>query len=77
VTENGESFRAEALRMHNENKNQMADLADKLDKMRDAVYKETTEMKVNIAMLQVKCGIWGIVGGAIPALLIVLAKLLK
>jgi hypothetical protein len=60
--------------MHNENKAQLQGLSDKLDAMREAVHKETTEMKVNIAMLQVKCGVWGLLGGAIP---VVLFKLLK
>jgi hypothetical protein len=63
--------------MHAENKQQLTNLSDKLDGMRDAVHKETTEMKVNIAMLQVKCGVWGLIGGAIPAGIVLLAKLLK
>jgi hypothetical protein len=36
-----------------------------------------TQMKVDIAMLQVKAGVWGIVGGAIPVLVLVIVSWLK
>lgn len=36
-----------------------------------------TQMKVDIAMLQVKAGVWGIIGGAIPVLLMLLVSWLK
>lgn len=74
MSEPSDAFRHEVLRMHNENKVYMQSLADKIDTMREAVHKETTEMKVNIAMLQVKSGAWGVIGGAIVVLL---AKFLK
>jgi hypothetical protein len=36
-----------------------------------------TQMKVDIAMLQVKAGVWGLIGGAIPVLVLVLVSWLK
>jgi hypothetical protein len=36
-----------------------------------------TQMKVDIAMLQVKAGVWGVVGGAIPVLVLILVSWLK
>lgn len=62
-------FRSEMIRMHQENKTNISELAKKVDGMKDAIYAETTAMKVNIAMLQVKSGVWGVVGGGVVLLL--------
>lgn len=62
-------FRSEVLRMHEENKESVRELAKKVDGMKDAIYAETSAMKVNIAMLQVKSGVWGVVGGGVVLLL--------
>lgn len=32
----------------------------------ERIEKEITDLKVAIAMLQVKAGVWGLIGGAIP-----------
>jgi hypothetical protein len=50
------------------------DFDDKIERMKE---DHITPLKVEIAMLKVKSGMWGLVGGAIPVILMVLIELLK
>lgn len=47
---------------------------DKIDKIKDDYIQP---LHVEIAMLKVKSGMWGLVGGSIPIILIVLIEMLK
>ena len=51
---------------------------DSLDiKINDIKDNVITPLKVELAMLKVKSGIWGLIGGAIPVILLVLVEILK
>ena len=52
----------------------LANVDDKIDRIKD---DHISPLKVEIAMLQVKSGLWGLLGGAIPVILMVLVELLK
>jgi hypothetical protein len=52
----------------------LANLDDKIDTIKDG---HISPLKIEIAMLKVKSGIWGLIGGAIPVILMVLVELLK
>ena len=52
----------------------LTSLDDKLSAIKD---DHITPLKVEIAMLQVKSGMWDMIGGAIPVILMVLIEVLK
>ena len=52
----------------------LAVVDDKIDKIKD---EHISPVKVEIAMLKVKAGVWGLIGGAIPVVMMVLLELLK
>lgn len=41
------------------------------------ISEKLTSMKIEISQLQVKAGIWGAIGGAIPVIVVLLFKLLN
>lgn len=47
---------------------------DKIDKLKD---EQVSPLKIELAMLKVKSGFWGMIGGAIPVILMVLVEILK
>ena len=49
-------------------------LNTKLDTFRQ---EDITDMRVQIAMLQVKAGVWGLVAGLIPALAVLVIQLVR
>jgi hypothetical protein len=49
-------------------------VSDKFDKLKDG---DITTMKVEIAMLKVKAGVWGLLGGMISVGIAILAQLLR
>ena len=49
-------------------------LDNKINDLKDNII---TPIKVEIAMLKVKSGVWGLIGGAIPVILMFLSELLK
>ena len=49
------------------------DLEDKIDKLKD---NDISDMKVQIAMLKVKAGVWGLIGASIPITLQLLIRFL-
>lgn len=59
------------LKRLNEN---ISGLEDKIDRIKADLI---APLHVEIAMLKVKSGIWGLIGGAIPVILMVLAEILK
>jgi len=48
-----------------------------LEKNMSKIYEAITELKVEIAMLKVKSGVWGLLGGLIPAAIAIIYILLK
>lgn len=48
-----------------------------LSRLYDCLDKKVGNMRVDIATLKVKAGIWGLIGGMIPVALIVVLWLLK
>lgn len=52
----------------------LAQVEDKIDLIKD---EQITPLKVEIAMLKIKASIWGLIGGAIPVVLMVLVEILK
>lgn len=54
--------------------NKIDSLDSKINDIKDNVI---TPLKVELAMLKVKSGVWGLVGGAIPVILLVLVEILK
>lgn len=63
-------------RINGWNKHQLLVLA-KLDSYGNSirsVHKEITAIKIEIARLQVKSGIWGLLGGCVPVVLWLLLK---
>lgn len=47
------------------------------EKKLEGIANALTDIKVELGMLKVKAGVWGLVGGAIPAIAAVLLVLLK
>lgn len=41
------------------------------------IYKELSEIRTEIATLQLKAGVWGLLGAAIPITLMMIAQLIK
>lgn len=66
--DNNQSFREWRLWIREELKRHAGELVD--------IKKTLTELKVEIAMLKVKSGIWGFAAGAIPVLIMIAVKLL-
>lgn len=68
---------AELQRLHGTIEN----LEDKIEVLKDDFTKnfneELRKVQVDIAMLQVKSGVWGLVGGLIPVLIYVVLEVLK
>ena len=54
--------------------NNLAQVENKIDLIKD---EQITPLKVEIAMLKIKASIFGLVGGAIPVVLMVLIEILK
>ena len=54
--------------------NNLAQVENKIDLIKDG---QITPLKVEIAMLKIKASIFGLVGGAIPVVLMVLIEILK
>ena len=52
-------------------------LRERLEEMEDARRKELGRVHVEIAMLKVKAGIWGLMGAAIPICVAILLEWLK
>jgi len=52
---------------------QIEDLDKKIEKLKD---DQISKLKVEIAMLKVKAGIWGVMGGAIPVLVLLAKEML-
>jgi len=53
------------------------DTKDDFAKAQEALKEEITKIKINIAMLQIKSGIWGAIGGAIPVSILVAWMFIK
>jgi len=52
-------------------------LEDKIDGMKDDWHQEIVKIQVDLAMLQVKAGVWGLLAGAIPVAIMVLFEIFK
>lgn len=52
----------------------MRELSDEIQQIHK---DEITPIKIEIAQLKIKAGVWGLMGGAIPALIIILLKYLQ
>ena len=50
---------------------------ERLSESQKSVLDEVSKLKVEIAMLQVKSGVWGILGGLIPVLILILLDSLR
>ena len=50
------------------------EMNNKLDKIKDNYIQK---LNIEIAMLKVKSGVWGLIGGSIPVILVLLMKLIK
>lgn len=50
---------------------------DRLDEAKADFNAKLGVMQVNIAMLQVKAGVWGLIGGAIPVVIAILVEMLR
>lgn len=48
-----------------------------LDLINTQLHRHMSEIQVEIAMLKVKAGIWGVIGGAIPVVLFIVLDVLK
>ena len=53
------------------------DTQDAIDLFKNEINKILTEIKVEVAMLKVKSGIWGLIGGLIPVAIAIVYILLK
>ena len=49
-------------------------LSDTYEDLSKKVNEEVTQLKTEVAMLQVKSGIWGIIGGAIVIIVVLLSR---
>ena len=47
---------------------------DKVDSIKDSLHAEAQTLHVEIAMLKVKSGVWGLLGGLVPVLLMILME---
>lgn len=47
------------------------------EKKLESIYEAITDIKVEVGMLKVKAGIWGLAGGAIPAIITIVLLMLK
>ena len=45
---------------------------EKLDNLKSHFTKEVTSIREHVAVLRVKAGVWGLIGGAVPAIGILL-----
>ena len=50
---------------------------ERLDKSQRDTNKTLGEVKIEIATLKVKSGVWGLIGGVIPAIGVILYALIK
>ena len=48
--------------------------SEKTDSLKDGFHRSMQELHVEIAMLKVKSGVWGLMGGLIPVLLTILIE---
>ena len=53
------------------------DIKDLKRDIREVKDGAITDMKVDIAMLQVKAGVWGLIGGCIPVAIYVILSAIK
>lgn len=60
-----DSLQSEFLRVHTK----LDKVEGKLDDLRAS---ELSQMKADIAVLQIKAGVWGLIGGAIPAVVVLI-----
>lgn len=49
--------------------------SDKVDSIKDNLHQEIQTLHIEIATLKVKSGVWGLMGGLIPVLLMVLMEI--
>jgi len=53
---------------------QIGDLETKIDKLNN---EQLSQLKIEIAMLKVKASVWGLMGGAIPAIILLIREMTK
>jgi hypothetical protein len=67
----GSEFKERVLAQLRDIKSDVENVDSKLDELKD---NEITKMKVEIGMLKVKAGFWGLAGGALGIFLLVLGR---
>jgi len=53
---------------------QLSELDAKVDQLKN---EQISQLKVEIAMLKIKASVWGLMGGAIPVVILVARELIK
>jgi len=53
---------------------QIGDLETKIDKLNN---EQLSQLKIEIAMLKVKASVWGLMGGAIPVIILLIREMTK
>jgi hypothetical protein len=75
--ESWSAYRKLVLRELADTKKAVEKLSDKQDKLHAENQAMIKELAINIAMLQVKSGVWGAVGGTIPIIVYLALEYLK
>lgn len=50
---------------------------ERLSEGNEAISERLNKIEINIAMLQVKSGLWGLIGGSIPVMIMIAVEVMK